>query len=119
MEFLSLVDSVRSPLSLKRKVIDIMRDTEWDCELRAVARIHEYDLPIDAQEYSQKANAYILFYNWVALTRQWYPKGFAPYQIPELYRAMPDVISPDREYYSIQNFSDDHFELFQKIYSSI
>lgn len=54
-------------------------DLELDCEKRTVEKIKKYDLPINTEHYIQKANAYILFYNYVKKHRKWSNPGNPPY----------------------------------------
>lgn len=53
------------------KHIKNIRDLELDNEKRAVKLIKKWGLNIDLDEYVRKANAYILFYNWLLITRRW------------------------------------------------
>lgn len=71
--------------------ITSIRDVELDCEKRAVSLIIEFDLPIDTKQYIQKANAYVLFYNHLMETRQWYTIGNEPYNNPDIWTHMPPV----------------------------
>ena len=70
-------------------VISRARAVELDCEIRTLNLIEQFQLPIDSQEYAQKANAYVYFYNHLAQTRQWYPEGGAPYQNKEVWSCAP------------------------------
>lgn len=54
-------------------------DLELDCEKRSVEKIKKYNLPINTEHYIQKANAYILFYNYVKKHRKWSNPGNPPY----------------------------------------
>jgi hypothetical protein len=62
---------------------------ELDCEKRAVENIKKFGLPCDIDDYIQKANAYVYFYQFVLKRRKWYSPGKAPYEIPEVYSKMP------------------------------
>lgn len=62
-----------------QKHIDIVRNLELDNEKRAVKIIKKFDLSINIDEYTKKANAYVLFYNWLYYTRRWSKPGKAPY----------------------------------------
>jgi len=53
------------------KVIKLIIELELDCEKRAVQKIRRYDLPMDPNEYTQKANAYIWQHRAVQKTRCW------------------------------------------------
>jgi hypothetical protein len=61
----------KHPLSMVRKAVKDMQECELDCERRAVKLIKEYELPIDVDLYIQKANAYLMFYNYVFIRRKW------------------------------------------------
>ncbi len=56
---------------------------ELDNEKRSVAIIKAWDLPIDVKTYTQKANAYIQFYNWMFFTRRWCTPQNSPYKNPK------------------------------------
>lgn len=51
--------------------IDGVIELEWDCECRTVKKIKKYNLPVDIDDYIQKANAYIIGYNWTRVNRKW------------------------------------------------
>ena len=55
------------------------RDLELDNEKRSVALIKKWDLKIDIDDYIRKANAYVMFYNYMYHTRKWSAPGNAPY----------------------------------------
>jgi hypothetical protein len=69
-------------------VLQQIIDIELDCEKRAVYKIKEYDLPLDVEEYIQKANAYIFYYHAVAHQRR-YSQRRAPYANPNVWKKMP------------------------------
>ena len=73
--------------------IDRIQQLEIDCEKRAVKKIEEYELPIDAKKYIKKANSYILFYTLIKETKKWYKTP--PYRIAKLFNAMPDYFLSD------------------------
>jgi hypothetical protein len=58
-----------------KKVIEL----ELDCEKRSVEKIKRYGIPLDIEKYKQRANAYILFYNYVKKHRKWSIPGNPPY----------------------------------------
>ncbi len=62
---------------------------ELDCEKRAVEKYKINKLGIDIEEYIQKANSYVYFYNMIAENRTWYSAGKAPYSIPAIWKEMP------------------------------
>ena len=73
---------------------------ELDCEIRAIAKMEKYNLPINVIEYIQKANAYVLFYQVMRLTRKWYTIGKEPYNVESVWKAMPKTIMGDGQYNS-------------------
>ena len=73
-------------------------EVELDCEIRAIAKIEKYNLPIDVIEYTQKANAYVLFYQVMRLTRRWYTIGKEPYALESVWSHMPKTIMGTGEY---------------------
>lgn len=72
---------------------------EKDCEERVVKLIKQFNLPIDPELYTQKANAYVLFYNVVKKYRKWYRPNQEPYNLAHIYEIMPKDFSG--EYLSI------------------
>lgn len=69
------------------------RDLELDNEKRAVKLIKEWNLPIDIKVYTQKANAYVQFYNWMYFTRRWCTVKNSPYRNPKIYKEMPTIFN--------------------------
>lgn len=78
-----------SPRQLNR-YINTSRNIELDCEKRAVNKIKKYKLPVNTEEYIQRANAYIFFYTLIKKTRKWYKIESAPYNNKEVWSQMPD-----------------------------
>lgn len=78
-----------------REVLLGSMNLELDCERRAAKKIDEFYLPINLKEYIQKANAYVYFYLALQHTRQWYPKGKAPFTLPEVWTKMPTDFDND------------------------
>ncbi len=68
-----------------------IRDVELDCEKRTVEKIKKYGLPIDPKEYTQRANAYVLFYNHMMKTRKWYVPGNEPYNNSKIWSQLPST----------------------------
>jgi hypothetical protein len=68
-----------------RRVTMACLGVELDCEKRTVEMIERLRLDIDVEDYIQKANAYVLFYHFVARKREWYKMGREPYSVPECY----------------------------------
>jgi hypothetical protein len=81
---------------LEEAVSDIIR-LERDCELRAIKKIKEYNLPICVNTYSRKANAYLFAYLYFLEKRKWIPKIYshesvyskAPIRFRETYSSIP------------------------------
>jgi hypothetical protein len=81
-----------------QKLTDVLTGSamiELDCERRAVEKIKDYELPIDICEYRKKANAYVWFYQAMRYSRRWYAKNKSPYQIREVWEAMPNDFDND------------------------
>lgn len=79
-----------TPEQLK-EVIDKVIELELDCERRTVAKIYEWELELDLNEYIKRANAYLFFYRFVQLTRTWYGGVNAFYRNPEIVSLCPDT----------------------------
>lgn len=71
------------------KATDASIAVEWDCEQRALVKIREWNLPLDPEEYAQKANAALYQYRMAVKLRRWPPEGFTPYMVPEVWMRMP------------------------------
>jgi hypothetical protein len=83
------------PRKLREAMLHAMR-LELDCEIRSAKKIDTFYLPINSKEYIQKANAYVYLYHVIPHTRKWYPKGKAPFTLPQVWTKMPTDF--DREY---------------------
>lgn len=85
------------------KKIDDLKLCELDCEKRALRNIKKFNLPINLKTYIQKANSYVLFYNYIKETRRWSKPGNAPYSPKniELWSLCPDKFMPYSYYNSI------------------
>lgn len=83
--------------------IDKVKMLELDCERRALENIKKFNLPIDLKIYAQKANSYILFYNYIKETRKWSKPGKAPYSEVNrnLFEKCPSKIMNDKYYEKI------------------
>ena len=86
--------------------INNVRDLELDCEKRVVEKIKQLGLNINIEEYIQKANCYVLFYNYIKTTRAWAKPGKSPYLIEELWRHAPN--------YFLDNYDNDVLVLKDK-----
>ena len=76
------------PVTNLKRAIGYSRDLELENEKRTVAMIQKWDLPVDVDDYIKKANAYILFYNWMHETRRWTTPPNTPYNNPRVYESM-------------------------------
>lgn len=87
--------------------IQASRNLELDCEKRASEKIKFYNLEniINIDEYIQKSNSYILFYNYMLKYKKWYNKP--PYEIREIINIMPKTFDIDY---------DDLTEEIEKLY---
>lgn len=85
----------------KRKIKRAINNTislELDCEKRSVKKIIQYNLPVGETVYIQKANAYLLFYNFMFYVRRWIDPNNCPYVKPEVYNKMPTKFMSDDWY---------------------
>lgn len=64
------------------------QELELDCEKRVVEMINLFHLPIDIENYIKRANAYVLFYNYVMKHRYWSGK-ISPYEPKEVLDTVP------------------------------
>ena len=72
--------------------VRIAQTMEANCERRSHQMILDFNLPIDAEEYSQKANSYLHFYNFIGSNLKWYTPGKEPYNIPKVWQAFNSSI---------------------------
>lgn len=80
-----------------KKALAVTRDMELDNEKRSVKIIKQWDLPIDVKVYTQKANAYVQFYNYVYDTRRWCHPDNSPARNPKVYKKMPSTFRMNYE----------------------
>lgn len=66
---------------------------EADCERRVLRKVKAFALPIAPALYSQRANAYIHFYDWMLENRKWYPASSPPYGTDGIVVAAPSRIA--------------------------
>lgn len=85
-----------------------VRDLELDNEKRSVRIIKKWNLPVDLKLYIQKANAYILFYNWMYYTRRWCSPKNSPIKNPAVYSKMPTTFRID-----YTKLSNKHYKVFE------
>ena len=70
-------------------------ELELDCEKRSVEKLKKYNIPTNIEHYIQKANAYVLFYNYLKKHRKWSIPGNPPYG---------DLIYPHAPNYWLDNY---------------
>lgn len=68
-----------------QEVLATSRDMEEDCERRTLRLIAELDAPVDVEEYTRAANAYLHGYNSMYDERSWFK--VSPYKAPEVVAA--------------------------------
>jgi hypothetical protein len=77
----------------KCAVASVLLNVELDCERRSVAKIKQYDLPINIDTYTRKGNAYVWSYRLMQETRNW--DHSAAYEYPQVWRKMPKHFNTD------------------------
>ena len=92
-----------------KKYLALSRDLELDNEKRSVALIKKWDLDIDVDEYTRKANAYVLFYNYLYHTRRWSDPKNSPYTNQNIIGKMSNKFNM-----RYNEMSKKYLELFQK-----
>ena len=70
------------------KHIAVARDLELDNEKRSVKVIKDFKLNVDVEYYTKRANAYVIFYNWIRIVRRWSKPTNSPYNNKRLISAM-------------------------------
>ena len=78
----------KRPETLNR-AFEIAIGLERDNEMRSVRMINEWGLNIDVDRYIKRANAYLMFYNWMRKTRKWCKPNNMPYHNKRVVEAMP------------------------------
>lgn len=79
---------------------------ELDCEKRSVQKIKKYDLPIEINDYIQKANAYLFSYMYAYVNKTWYIK---PYEKKRICANMPTKFLTVDQYFDCNS---EYFALF-------
>ena len=95
-----VIDDTISHCYVKQKTLDIAAkvavDIERDCEKRTHKLLKEFGHPKEQLlEYIQKANAYCLFYLYLAKHHKWYEIGKEPYNLPKVWRKFPRTFEFD------------------------
>lgn len=75
--------------------INVARDLELDNEKRVVKLIKSFGLNVNIESYVQKANSYVMFYNWMKQTRKWCKKNNTPYSNMNVRNAMSTKFNMD------------------------
>ena len=68
--------------------IDLVKYLELDNEKRAVKLIKKWGIETDIKDYVRKANAYVIWHNYLKLSRKWPQPGNGPYSNRKLIDAM-------------------------------
>lgn len=83
-----------------RAVLDPIIQVELDCEKRTVEKIKKFNLPIDIEQYIQKANAYVWYYR-AAVQFRAYTQRTSPDLNSEVWTKMP--VDFNNDYSKIKN----------------
>ena len=75
------------------QVVEQLQNIEMDCEQRVIARIDEYNLPVDKEIYIKEANIYVLFQLVAKKNRKWYKKY--PGDSKKVLNLLPDTLYYD------------------------
>jgi hypothetical protein len=70
-------------------------ELEHDCEARSLQKIKDFGLPINLEEYAQKANSYLASYANTFKDRKW---DSAPYTDPKRWKAYEKELLPLEHY---------------------
>lgn len=98
------------------KCLRIIQDVEYDCEKRSIEKIKEHGLDIDLEVYAKKANAYVLFYYWVAHSRKWYELGKEPYTLPQIWDKMPNELISFEDFSLDKFMNEGYYTIFRDVY---
>ncbi len=75
--------------------VSIVRSLELDNEIRTANLMDIYDFGISKEDYIRKANAYIMFHNWILITRRWSKVGKSASTNQRILNAMSDKFDMD------------------------
>ncbi len=75
--------------------ISIVRSLELDNEMRTANLMDIYDFGISKEDYTRKANAYIMFHNWLLTSRRWSKVGKSASHNEKIINAMSDKFDMD------------------------
>jgi hypothetical protein len=94
-EFDAWIEGEEADPARMADVVKHIQAAEFDCEQRVVDLIQQYDLPIDIDQYIQKANAYVWYYDYALAHRRWYPPAGAPYEDENVWSEAPTAWTAD------------------------
>jgi len=91
--------------------ISNVRDLELDNEIRSVNLIKTFGLEpeINPEKYTQRANAYITFYNWLKISRRWPDPKNTPYTNERIVNAMSTKF--DMNYETLDPYIEELFKM--------
>lgn len=70
---------------------------EADCERRTIEKIKQYNLPVDLEDYTRKANAYLYWHTSMLYYRKWYARGKSPTKVG-VTSTMPTTLQEPEHY---------------------
>lgn len=85
----------------------VCRDLELDNEKRTAKLLEDWDIGVDINHYTKKANAYVMYYNYLNISKKWCSPGNTPYTNSRLINAMSTKFDMDYE-----NLSDEIKNIF-------
>jgi hypothetical protein len=91
-----------------KKYLGYSRDLELDNEKRTVALLKKWEFDLDIDEYVKKANAYVLFYNYIYHTRRWSSPNNSPYTNKNIISKMSNKFNM-----RYKNMSEKYIKLFE------
>jgi hypothetical protein len=68
--------------------VAICRDMELDNEKRSIKLIEKNKLNINIEDYTKRANAYVMFYNYMLISRRWSKPSNSPYKNKRIIEVM-------------------------------
>jgi len=92
IESINLIDRWIEKKEIKniKNHIRLAKELELDNEKRVVETIRKWKLDIDIEQYTKKANAYVLFYLYLQESRKWSVPGNSPYENKRILEHMSD-----------------------------
>lgn len=88
------LDNKETKLPVSWETVSKIVELEHDCEKRAIEKIKTFSLPINIDNYSQKANAYLKSYIQTLNDKKW---DSTPYTNPDKWRSMPKTLMTMQE----------------------